>query len=179
VTLFDPITVLFQQIEDNPLDETARQEYESLLRSRSPNSREVRFLELDRQLGDAAEKPERFTSILTALGELQRSEFDWDDRLWTYVMPRRFDLWLDAFQPALTLAVSNGLRICGEFAAEVDAANTPLIIARQQPALGLQSLRSRILLFICRYERRSDTEDELSCDEMQMTIRPAWTKRGE
>ena len=176
MTFTAPLTVLFQRIEDNPLDEAARQEYEAMLRSRSSESREVRFLELDRQLGDAAEEPERFASVLSALEELERTEFGWDDRLWTSVIPRRFDLWLDSFQPKLTLAVNNALRIRCGCVAEVDAASTPLVIARNSPALGMHGLRSGIVSFICRYERRPDN-DELSHDEIQMTIRPAWIKQ--
>jgi hypothetical protein len=174
--LFAPEITLFTRIEDDPLDEAARVECESVLRSKSPGCREVRYLELERQLAEATDDPDRFSALLARLSEMHRTEFTWDDRLWTSVMPRLFDLWLDSFDPSLSLAVENALRIRCDIEPSSEGTRTPLMISPQRPALACEGIRSGIHEFICRYERRSNDQHELSRDEIRMLIRPAWTK---
>ncbi len=171
-----PETALFTRIEDNPIDEAARVEYESVLRSKSPGCRELRYLELERQLADLTEEPDQFSAVLSRLDDLLRNEFTWDDRLWTSVIPRLFDLWLDSYDYSLSLAVENALRLRCQIEPSNDGTKTPLVIARQTPALACDGIRSGICEFICRYERRASDHLELSRDEVQMVIRPAWPR---
>lgn len=176
---FTPETTLFTRILDDPLDEAARLEYEAVLRSQSPQSREVRYLELERQLSDVAEEPERFADVLSRLDELQRNEFTWDDRLWTDVIPRRFDVWLDCFDPSLALAVENALRLRCDIMPGGTGKQTPFVIVGKRPALECDRSRSGIHEFICRYEHRLNDEIELAAGEVVMTIRPAWSNTPE
>jgi hypothetical protein len=174
--VFAPETALFTQIEDNPLDEAARVAYESVLRSKSPGCREVRYLELERQLADLTEEPDQFSAVLARLDELLRNEFSWDDRLWTSVMARLFDLWLVSYDPSLSLAVENALRLRCEIEPSNEGTKTPLVIARQRPALACQGIRTGIYEFISRYERRANDQLELLRDGIEMMIRPAWPR---
>jgi hypothetical protein len=176
---------LFQRCKDDPFDEPARREYESLLRSelsdhpevRHPGWPEVRYLELDRQLYDSVEEPDRFSQLLIALDAYRAQRLDHSHHRNDIVddVSRRYALWLDSFAPNLTNAVSQMLRLRCEPSIDLDLVNTPILLA-QGIAVQLYRRRSAMLSFICRFERKPDREGEMHRDELQLTIRPG--KRG-
>jgi hypothetical protein len=172
----DRLQELIWRIDDNPLDETARCEYELLIAAESPNCREVRFLALERELCDARGNRVATTELLHRLSELMR-EFTWDDRGWTGTMPRRFDLWLDHFNSELRLALTNALRIgCNLQGDEIP--RLPTIISKQLPALGQRGLAEHLRFLICRYERRPYDPPDISDAELAFTIWPSWIERN-
>jgi hypothetical protein len=169
------IQELIWHIDDNPLDEPARREYEKLIAAHSPNCREVRYLALERELCDARGNRANTERLLDKLAEVRR-EFTWDDRGWTYTMRRRFDLWLDYNAPELNLAIRSALRVlCNRD--NRDAPSVPVVIYQQSSALGLRGLAERVKFFVCRYEHRKYDPPDISDAELTLSIWPSWLKR--
>lgn len=167
---------LFQRCKDDPFDEPARREYELLLRSEFPDRPEVRYLELDRQLYDSAEEPDKFSHLLTALDDYKTRGLDHSHHRNDVVdyVSRRYALWLDSFAPNLTNAVREMLRLRCEPSLDPDLVSTPILLG-QGIAVQLYHGRLTMISFLCRFERRPDREDEMSRDELQLTIRPGRT----
>jgi hypothetical protein len=189
VTTMSRLDELFWRVEDNPLDEVARREYESLISQDSPDSRAARLLRLERTLAESREDKFAVRELLDKLeenhklrapvaGESRRLEFLYDDPLWKSVMVRCFDLWLDYYSPKLALAVTNALRLqCGFKSASPPVA--PLKIGEQGSALRVVECADGIREFVCRYEHRPRDPPDVSEDEMSLTIWPSWIERSE
>lgn len=172
--MFDPLVQLSWRIADTPFDEAARLEVESILRSRSPNAPELRFLELERQLGATADGTEQ-SSLLRTLRDLTSSQFSWDDRRFLEIMPRRFNLWLDYCATALALAMTKALRCVCDVTKDLQDMVTPFIIEHNDRSLQLDAIRQGLIYFICRYEHRSQCDPPaVSPEEVKITLRPAW-----
>ena len=167
------LAALFQQCKDDPFDEPARREFESLLRSEHPDQPEVRYLELDRQLYESAKEPDRFSLLLGALDDYKTRRLDHSHHRNEVVdcVSRQYALWLDSFAPNLTNAVRQMLRLRCEPRLDLDIAGTPILLA-EGIAVQLYRRRSAMISFICRFQRRPDREDEMSRDELELTIRP-------
>ncbi len=173
--LYPPEDELIERIRHHPLDEEARLQYEAMLRIESPDSRKVLFLELDRRLGELSDQPDQFEIVFAEFDELYRTEFSWDDREWTYIMWRRFDVWLDFFDSSLWLAVKNALRLrCEiEIADEADL-KLPFKALSSERASQCKDFDTSFKSFICRYDHRPQEQVTLTRDELILTIRPAW-----